>query len=227
MAGWRLLLDEPRTAVGQMALDARLAREPRLTVRLFTWAAPAISLGWKQPVPEWLAASTIDTVKRPTGGGLAFHGSDVSVAVIVPRELGIPLASLMRACCGSASALAESYGLDANAVLDAPSAGRITYCLAEVSPYAVMSGQRKLAGFAIRRYPRAWLLQGSLLVSPLPKALTGVLPEEAAASLSNRAVSLSEAAGEALTAAEARGRWAAHWSAWWDAALWEASVHEV
>ncbi len=221
---WRLLLDEPRTAAGQMAKDTRLAREPKLTARLFTWASPSISLGWKQAAPEWLAASGIESVERPTAGGLAFHGSDVSVAVVVPRELDIPLASLMAALCGSAAELARSYGADAHPALEAPSAGRIIYCLADISPYAVMSGERKLAGFAIRRYPRTWLLQGSLLVSPIAAPLLQAMPEDAAASVQRRAIPLSAAANDALTASEVRRRWAAHWSAWWDAALLQTEV---
>ena len=225
---WRVVLDEPRPAAEQMAIDERLAREPRLTVRLFEWAAPAVSLGWKQAAPAWLVASELETVERPTGGGLAFHGSDVSVAVLVPRELPLPVSVLMASLCGSAAALVQTYGGQPRQVLTPPStARRITYCLAEESPYAVMAGDRKLAGFAIRRYPRTWLLQGSLLVSPMPEPIVCALPEAVAASLNRRAVSLSAAAGHILAPADARRRWAAHWSSWWDAALLEMAVHAV
>ena len=91
MADWRVIVGGPQTAAEQMATDARLAEEAIPTIRLFTWSPPAVSLGWKQPCPDWLrgdrwAASPCEFVERPTGGGIAFHGSDLSLAVVIPRS---------------------------------------------------------------------------------------------------------------------------------------------
>lgn len=222
MREWRVLIDEGLPAPAQMARDEQLADEPVPTLRLFSWSPPAVSLGLKQPPPAWLEeppwrAGGLERVERPTGGGMAFHGSDLSVAVIVPHSSGVPVSNLMRAVCDSARRLCRAYGLEATVLLEAGSKGRITYCLRDVSPYAVLIGTRKLAGFALRRYLRGWLIQGSLLVRPLPEALRRAVPAKVVAQLDERAVALSEALGRPVSVADVAQRWAGQWAAWWDA----------
>ena len=217
---WRIFIEEGLTACAQMARDVALAHEGRQTVRFFLWDPPAVSLGWKQPLPEWLSgaqrqASGLELVERPTGGGIAFHGSDVSIAVIVPRAAGFRLSTLMRAVCESARRLCESYGAQATTLFDCSGTERVTYCLIQSSPYAVMIGFRKVAGFALRRYAENCLIQGSLLVRPIHSRLADVLPEDVTRKLAQRAVSLSEAGEVSLTPRGAAERWAANWSSWW------------
>ena len=220
-SAWRVLIDEARSAAGHMAYDERLAREDTLTVRFFRWDPPAISLGFKQPLPAWLnpfdlRPSTFDLVERPTGGGIAFHGSDVSFAVVLPRTDDRSPRSIMTAICGSAQHLCASYGIEATTLLEQPGTERITYCLLQPSSYAVLIGDRKVAGLALRRYPQSWLIQGSLLARPLPQPLRSALPIEVVERLDCRAVSLEQAAGCPPSEPQVIDRWAAHWSMWWD-----------
>ncbi|MBI3996150.1 MAG: hypothetical protein HY352_00670 [Candidatus Omnitrophica bacterium] len=217
---WQIIVDGANSADEQMAADERLAQRAQLTARFFEWQPAAISLGWKQPRPEWLEPDAwrgdkLEWVERPTGGGIAFHGSDVSVAVVVLRAKGVSLALLMRAVCQSAVRLCTSYGIDASALLEAPSHGRIAYCLTQHSPYAVLVDGRKVAGFALRRYPASWLIQGSLLINPLPEILQRMLPVSVGEAIQRRAVSLSVASGASLDEADVMRRWAAHWTSWW------------
>ena len=210
---WRALVDEARAGAAHMALDERLAAEAIPTVRLFPWQGAALSYGWKQPLPVWcarLAASPdgMEIVERPTGGGIAFHGSDLSIAVIVPRAQG-GLRRWMAAVCRSAGALCEQYGAPAECLIDEPGSERVTYCLTERSAYAVLVGGRKIAGFAARRYPETWLIQGSLLVNPLPTALIHTVPQGVLASLAERAISLAEHLGKPLSLFTAAHHWAA------------------
>lgn len=218
---WRILLGGEECAERQMALDEVLARRAELAVRFFTWKPAGVSLGWKQPRPAWLdparwSAAGLALCERPTGGGIAAHGSDLSLAVVVPRASGLPLAVLMRTACENAVRLCRSYGADAEPLADPPTGGRITYCLTELSPYAVMVGTRKVAGFALRRYPQSWLIQGSLLVRSLPRALAGAMPEEARRGYAARAIPLAEAAAHRVTETDVAARWAARWTAWWE-----------
>ena len=218
---WRVIVDEtPHSALEQMAVDRALAEEAIPTVRFFCWDSPAVSLGWKQPHPEWLAsrawlAAGCERVERPTGGGLAFHGSDLSISITVPRAEPMSLHALMDAVCGSAVALCRSYGADAYSPSDALNGRRIAYCLTETSPYAARIGAQKVAGFALRRFPRSWLVQGSLLVRPISDTLARALPPELLDSLRDRAVALSETATERVDEPAAAHRWAASWFAWW------------
>lgn len=238
-----------------MAFDERLAQEAVLLVRLFTWEPPAVSFGCRQPRPEWFdevrwRGSGLEWVERPTGGGIALHGSDVSLAVVVPRAIGLPLDQLMDLVCQSAVRLCRSYGLNAAPQVQTERPRRITYCLTELSPYAVSldpstrapdlaegsrSGFRptgamrefgglhgyKVGGFALRRYRESWLIQGSLLVRPLPRRLIQAIPREVADALGQRALSLAEASATPVTESDAMRRWAAHWGAWWEELLLE------
>ena len=234
--GWRVLRDGEERAERQMRLDEALARRAEPTVRFFTWKPAGVSLGWKQPRPAWLdlarwSAAGLALCERPTGGGIAVHGSDLSLAVVVPRTWVLPLSALMRTACENAVRLCRSYGANAELLADPPveplgqgrgpsrgAGGRITYCLTERSPYAVMVGTRKVAGFALRRYPQSWLIQGSLLVRSLPGALADAMPEEARRSYATRAIPLDEAAVGRVTEADVAARWAEGWTAWWESA---------
>lgn len=218
---WRVLFDGPRPAAAQMSFDERLASLGVPAVRFFTWHPPAMSLGFKQPLPDWLnppagrrPSQGFELVERPTGGGMAFHGSDVSLSVTVPRASALPLDLIMGTVCQSAVRLCRAYGAKASCLMETPVQERITYCLTEPSPYAVLIGGRKVAGFAIRRYPTSWLIQGSLLVRRLTGPLARALPEEVLRRLERDAVPLFPYGG--ISEREVARHWSERWSSWWE-----------
>lgn len=207
-----------------MRVDAEIAAEGIPTVRFFTWKDPAISLGLKQPAPDWVKTqawkdSGLFLVERPTGGGMAFHGSDVSVGVVIPRSFNLSLAAIMDAVGFATVRLCEAMGVKAKSTGSITGNARITYCLTEISAYAVFAGSKKLAGFALRRFPQTWLIEGSLLVRPLPRVLVEAVPGDVSAQLDDRAVSLAEAAGKPVTQEEVMALWAKHWGHWWQESL--------
>lgn len=213
VAEWRVLVDdERRCAFEQMACDAQQATEAWPSVRFFQWEPPAVSFGFRQQAPGWFNAKAwheagLEWVERPTGGGIGFHGSDVSIAVVVPRDMAWSLSAAMRAVCESAAQACGACGMDANILLEHPATSPIECCLTEPSAYAVLIGGRKVAGFALRRYPQSWLIQGSLLVRPLPGALASNLPMELVEQVHRRATTLEQAAGRPLKASEVIVRW--------------------
>lgn len=199
-AEWRLLRLDGETAAAQMAIDERLVMGGRPTFRVFRWRRAALSFGFRQEPPAWatadaVAAAGIELVERPTGGGLAVHGSDLSCSVAVPATPACRLEALMRTVCASLADVVGAWGVDARWVGDVEQPRRITYCLAEVSPYAVMVGERKLCGLAARRYRAGWLIQGSLLLHPLPPPFADVMPAPVYDALTHRAIALEAAAG--------------------------------
>jgi lipoate-protein ligase A len=166
---------------------------------------------------------------------MAFHGSDVSLSVVVPRDMRsmsgtesskslrdfrgprastVPLEFLMRAVCQSAVRVCHAFGAEATALMEVQTEGRITYCLTEQSPYTVLIGTRKIAGFAVRRYPDGWLIQGSLLVRRLPASLARALPQDLLQRIERNAMPLSVSGG--LSEREVAREWAARWSDWWE-----------
>lgn len=239
MSEWRVLLDGPRPATAQMACDERLISLGMPMVRFFTWHPPALSFGFKQSPPEWLrlspwSAKSLELVERPTGGGMAFHGSDVSLSVVVPRASTVPLEFIMRAVCQSAVRVCHAFGAEATALVEVQTEGRITYCLTEQSPYTVLIGARKVAGFAVRRYPDGWLIQGSLLVRRLPASLARALPEHLLQRIERDAIPLDEVLVSDTSRRETNLRsvrhrsviseravarhWSQRWSEWWEKA---------
>jgi len=216
---WRIREEQGRSAQEHMATDVRLAQEGLPTLRLFTWNPPAISLGWKQPRPDWMSVDglqrqRVELVERPTGGGMALHGSDLSCSVVAPHGSSHPLRELMGSICRVVAEACEAFGVQADVVLDPVHGRRAMMCLTEPSEYAVLMRSRKVAGFAIRRYTDSWLVQGSWLVRPLPSALKRILPASVLTALAARAVSLSEAAGQAVelkdVASVLKERWIAN-----------------
>ena len=221
---WRVIVDRGRASHEQMTFDEQLAREVLPTLRLFFWEPPAISLGWKQRLPEWLnlpqwRAAGLDVVERPTGGGMAFHGSDLSFGVVIPRAWDVPLESQMSAICEVLVRLCHAYGVEARVECEARTTSRVTYCLAEPAPYSVRIAGRKVAGFALRRYTESWLIQGSLLLHSLPGALVSAVPQEVIERLRQHAVALAEVTSAPLHQQDVAQRFANSWSVWWDEAL--------
>lgn len=201
--GWALVRREADTAAEQMAIDERLAAQAQRTVRLFRWRRPAVSLGRRQPVPSWanessLAAHGIERVERPTGGGIALHGSDLSFSVVAPMAQ-VAIGALMdtaaaRLTCGLRTCgIWVEWQREVEPRQSSGQAGRITYCLTEQSPYALMIGRRKVGGLALRRYRASWLVQGSMLMRPLPAVFRSILPEAVQGAWRMSAVSLEEA----------------------------------
>ena len=125
----------------------------------------------------------------------------------------------MRAVYQATAKLCQTYGVETTPSLDEKSGGRIRYCLTEPSPYGVFIAGRKVAGFALRRFPQTWLVQGSVLVQPLPSVITHVLPWDVRCQLALRAVALAEIAGMPVNINDFARRWAEHWPTWWEEAL--------
>jgi lipoate-protein ligase A len=204
---WRYLIHEEPTAALQMACDIGLAREGLATVRLFRWQRPALSFGYRQRWPEWirageLEAAGVEAVERPTGGGMAVHGSDLSCSVVVPRRGGERLRPILERLCEAIAQACRSFHVDAQWDTDASPTSPIAYCLTQVSPYAVTVEGRKLCGFAVRAYAASWLIQGSLLVHRIPEAIRRLMPEPVRREYETRAICLEDAAGGCLEDSE-------------------------
>jgi len=207
----RVWLDSARDPEGHMPKDLWRAEQGLSGIRLFLWNPPAVSLGWKQPAAPWLGdlSAGVAVVRRPTGGGLAFHGTDVSFAWVRACRPEEPVQDLLQKACAGASAVCESFGVNAEYAVDVPGDRRISVCLAEASSYAVSAQGRKLAGFAVRRISGHWLIQGSLLVNSLPESIRRGIPLDLQHRLDAGAVSVSEAAGRRLEPISVAHRWEA------------------
>src|SRR5205085_8301472 len=96
-----------RSAALNMAIDEALleiAVQP--TIRFYRWNHPAISFGYfgkfadvenllDERLPRHSAAKTGDIVRRWTGGGIVFHGEDLTYSIVIPASVPAFSASSM------------------------------------------------------------------------------------------------------------------------------------
>jgi lipoyl(octanoyl) transferase len=186
----------PRSAPLNMALDEVLwqtATTPSL--RFYRWDHPALSFGYfgrYEDVARY--AGQRDIVRRCTGGGIVFHGTDLTYALIVPSEdllqLGTPIGvytfvhtavqhALLKSGVPAALVASNlrSAGPDAhpdptsdmpNHRQHRPSSGGLDACFTRPVAADVLLAYKKIAGAAQRRSRRGLLQQGSIQNVALP-----------------------------------------------------------
>jgi lipoate-protein ligase A len=87
---WDLIVHAaPLSGTTNMAIDAELLRTApqrnRPLLRIYSWKNPAISHGYFQKPPQNLEKH-YEIVRRPTGGGIVFHGEDTTYTLVFPRN---------------------------------------------------------------------------------------------------------------------------------------------
>jgi lipoyl(octanoyl) transferase len=176
----------PRSAAMNMALDEVLwqsAGTPLL--RFYEWDHPALSFGYfgrYADVAQY--GGDQEVVRRCTGGGIVFHGNDLTYALIIPSNdqrpesspmtiYGLVHEAIQRAlrAVGTEAVLANANNCRAS-VSDAMPSHRdglqSTSCFANPVAYDVMINEQKIAGAAQRRSRRGLLQQGSIQNVKLP-----------------------------------------------------------
>ncbi len=174
--------DEPsRSAAMNMAIDEALlefAKEP--SIRSYRWDHPALSFGYFGRFAE-VENEPRDLVRRWTGGGIVFHGEDLTYSLVIPRsdpafvESSISIYEKTHAAIRSAlvhssvsaelTSVAALYerrsprrtGIHAT-VIDR----RYSECFANPVRADVLLNGKKIAGAAQRRTHRGLLQQGSI-----------------------------------------------------------------
>ena len=181
------MLDErtaPGDAAWNMAMDEALLTGCRVPIlRLYGWAAPAVSFGYFLP---WEAAAAeagnTPLVRRWTGGGIVHHGHDETWSLILPHGVGW-------AGCRPAESYAALHGLMAEVLSQrgidcrqqpmeerAPSGG---LCFQAPAPGDLLTAKGKILGAGQRRCRSGMLHQASM---QLPRRVAW--EEEFASSLS-------------------------------------------
>ena len=172
-----------------MALDQVMwesARRPAL--RIYQWDHPALSFGYFGEFKEVAQyRGERELVRRCTGGGIVFHGADLTYALVVPAtervnaesSLAIyefvhrAIVQTMRVCDIPATLLPQTDGRrfalrNATPTTETISGGvaqRATStgaCFANPVVADVMMGEQKIAGAAQRRSRGGLLQQGSI-----------------------------------------------------------------
>jgi lipoate-protein ligase A len=156
----------PHRAAINMAIDEALLERVRIpTVRFYRWDHAALSLGYfgKFADVEQYAGQR-DLVRRWTGGGIVFHGEDLTYSISIPSSTD-GLTNSSRAIYGAVHE-ALRRALEENgrpAKLATSESERVSdSCFANPVIADVVSGNQKIAGAAHRRTRAGLLHQGSI-----------------------------------------------------------------
>ena len=161
-----------------MALDEALLEFAAIpTIRFYRWRSPALSFGYFGKFSDVaIYAAERDLVRRWTGGGIVFHGEDLTYSIVIPAtdpafdESSIAIyEKIHRALAHALNEVGEralvAGGVDPGGIAfskhAAVSAGGYN-CFANPVRGDVMMEGRKIAGAAQRRTRRGLLQQGSI-----------------------------------------------------------------
>jgi lipoate-protein ligase A len=156
----------PRSAAANMAIDEALLETAKVpSIRFYQWKSPALSFGYFGKfanVANHLAER--DLVRRWTGGGIVFHGDDLTYSIIIPASAAISAASSKSIYAVIHTALCDAlniHGQRAELAQD-ESLKLSEVCFANPVSADVMVNGRKVAGAAQRRAHAGLLHQGSI-----------------------------------------------------------------
>jgi lipoyl(octanoyl) transferase len=202
---WDLLTSPAADAATNMAVDEALVRTAvergRPLLRLYSWLRPTVSIGYFQkfpayltgpphlnPLPRWgeemskphFLAGQFDIVRRPTGGGLVYHGDgvDTTYTVVAPPEHQLYKLSTADAYCAIHKAIAAAIGNQSRITDHHSPVPRTGYeCFQNPVLGDVVADGRKLAGAAQRRTKWGLLHQGSIAAEVAAEKLQGAFCE--------------------------------------------------
>jgi lipoate-protein ligase A len=165
----------PHSAAMNMAIDEALLESATITsIRFYRWQSPALSFGYFGKFADVaMYAGERDLVRRWTGGGIVFHGDDLTYSIVIPASDPAFHESSMTIYERIHRALANTIGARAfvtgrvapDGIVVALQAGVIASgysCFANPVRADVMIEGRKIAGAAQRRIRRGLVQQGSI-----------------------------------------------------------------
>jgi lipoate-protein ligase A len=170
--------ESPHSAAMNMAIDeALLATAVVPTIRFYRWHSAALSFGYFGKFFDVaIYAAERDLVRRWTGGGIVFHGDDLTYSIVIPSsgpvfdESSIVIyEEIHRALCGALVKTGQQAVVAG--VVDPDGVSSATHAAVSASGYNcfanpiradVMLDGRKIAGAAQRRTRRGLLHQGSI-----------------------------------------------------------------
>lgn len=178
---WRLIDTGPGDGAANMAVDEALLNRfipgwSAPVLRLYEWAPPALSLGRFQKREEVLdtarcAAAGVPIVQRITGGGVIYHGKELTYSLVCSPVHVPPAASIKDSFRVLTSFLLRFYqklGLDAAYAVAHPSSDktvlgtRTDFCFAGRESYDILVEGRKIGGNAQRRQREVIFQHGSI-----------------------------------------------------------------
>jgi lipoate-protein ligase A len=164
---------EFRSAAMNMAIDEALLESAKVpSIRFYRWNFPALSFGYFGKFSDVASHATqCDVVRRWTGGGIVFHGQDLTYSIVIPANDRVfdesPMSIYERIHRTLRDALVALGQRAEVAVGGDPSTERNDadhngHCFAKPVHADVLVNGLKVAGAAQRRTRTGLLQQGSI-----------------------------------------------------------------
>lgn len=161
---WRFIDTGFNDPYMNMAIDEALVQligpEDLPIIRFFDWSLPNISIGYSQRVGR----EDLPIVRRPTGGGVVFHGSDVTYSIVLPRRFDLDIKDTCSLIQSWIRDGLDRLGLKTTQCREIKR-GMPVYCSKSPSFGDIMIGDKKVGGLAGKRIRQKILCQGYLDIS--------------------------------------------------------------
>ncbi len=184
---WRLLFTPDVDPYMNMAIDEALtskcidSEDWTTAIRFYTWKETSCSIGYFQKMKDVLKApdsKRIPVVRRPTGGGIVYHGNDITFSIVKRRFQSRQenITSFYKLIGESLLRGLESLGFTCTFYLPEEASHRSaqerkplndchtqqSFCSVTPAKYDIMIAGSKVAGYAARKSQGAVLCQGYL-----------------------------------------------------------------
>jgi len=168
---FRVINDKKLNAKENMATDEALLSlfEEKLPaiLRLYSWEK-SFTIGLSQKFENYPITSLYkgNYAKRITGGGVLFHGHDLSYSLVIPTKLldGLNIKESYEKICLFILKFYKKIGLDAKYVKDCNTIelSKNEYCQVGFEAYDILIDGKKIGGNAQRRTKKAIFQHGSI-----------------------------------------------------------------
>ena len=162
---------ERHSAAMNMAIDEALLQTAAVpALRFYGWSEPSISFGYFGQYAEVASQRPQrNLVRRWTGGGIVFHGDDLTYSLVLPAAVAARFRSSRIIYSEVHGAIREALGATLPVALASSAAPKVSEaCFANAVEADVLLDGRKIAGAAQRRTRAGLLHQGSIQYDRLP-----------------------------------------------------------
>lgn len=189
---WRVIISNNNNAAENMAIDESIFnavrnKEVNPTIRFYNWLKPTVSIGYNQNANQEIDFKLLekfgyDFVRRPTGGRMVLHDSEITYSVISPAR-GRLSGSIQTTYKEISSALMEglsALGIKVNAEkgsLSSNSQRKLKNpCFSSASRFELTYNHKKIVGSAQVRKDNCLLQHGSILLHKNQKHIVNIIP---------------------------------------------------
>ena len=173
---FRVIQNDKNNAKENMSIDDALLssyeKNDSAILRLYTWTK-SFTIGISQDFSNYTICEEYngDYAKRITGGGVLFHGHDLSYSLVIPTSYleGLNIKESYESICRFILNFYKKLGLDAKYAKDDENVqlAKSEYCQVGFEAYDILVNGKKIGGNAQRRTKKAIFQHGSIPIKSL------------------------------------------------------------